>query len=111
MGKTQILPAAMRYQTELANNIASLVSIGYEPDRSSFEEASTTVKELQSAIAALAEDLSHDHPHDPFEEAKHAAEDHLPAMLAVRAAADDLEALVADDLWPLPTYQEMLFIL
>jgi glutamine synthetase len=34
----------------------------------------------------------------------------LPAMLAVREAADALEALVADDLWPLPTYQEMLFI-
>jgi len=29
----------------------------------------------------------------------------------VREAADELEALVADDLWPLPTYQEMLYIL
>ena len=35
----------------------------------------------------------------------------LPAMADVRAAADALEELVADDLWPLPTYQEMLFIL
>jgi glutamine synthetase len=32
-------------------------------------------------------------------------------MLAVRAASDKLEGLVADDLWPLATYQEMLFIL
>jgi glutamine synthetase len=32
-------------------------------------------------------------------------------MAAVRGAADSLETLVADDLWPLPTYQEMLFIL
>jgi glutamine synthetase len=32
-------------------------------------------------------------------------------MAAVRTAADSLETLVADDLWPLPTYQEMLFIL
>jgi glutamine synthetase len=32
-------------------------------------------------------------------------------MAAVRTAADTLETLVADDLWPLPTYQEMLFIL
>ena len=30
---------------------------------------------------------------------------------AVREAADELEGLVADDLWPLPTYQEMLYIL
>jgi glutamine synthetase len=31
-------------------------------------------------------------------------------MLAVREAADALEGVVADDLWNLPTYQEMLFI-
>jgi glutamine synthetase len=32
-------------------------------------------------------------------------------MAAVRSAADALEEIVADDLWPLPTYQEMLFVL
>jgi glutamine synthetase len=31
-------------------------------------------------------------------------------MAAVREAADELEALLPDSLWPLPTYQEMLFI-
>jgi glutamine synthetase len=31
-------------------------------------------------------------------------------MAAVREVADKLETLVADDLWPIPTYQEMLFI-
>jgi glutamine synthetase len=31
-------------------------------------------------------------------------------MLRVRAAADQLEEIVADDLWPLPSYQEMLFL-
>jgi glutamine synthetase len=35
----------------------------------------------------------------------------LPAMTAVRSVADTLETLIADDLWPLATYQEMLFIL
>jgi glutamine synthetase len=44
------------------------------------------------------------------EEAVHACESVLPAMSAVREIADALEAVVADDLWPLPTYQEMLFI-
>jgi len=34
----------------------------------------------------------------------------LPAMARVRAYADALEMVVADDLWPLPSYQEMLFI-
>ena len=44
-------------------------------------------------------------------EAEHAGHELLPAMAAVRAAADTLEGMVADDLWPLPTYQEMLYIL
>ncbi len=108
---TVILPAALRYQTELATNAAALTSIGYEFDKSTLDSVSTSIKELQAAIAVLAEDLSHGHPEDPLEEAQHAAADHLPAMLAVRAAADALEAVVADDLWPLPTYQEMLYIL
>ncbi len=41
----------------------------------------------------------------------HARDALLPAMDAVRAAADTLEGVVADDLWPLRTYQEMLYIL
>ena len=47
----------------------------------------------------------------PLAEAAHARDALLPAMDAVRAAADTLEGIVADDLWPLPTYQEMLYIL
>ena len=34
----------------------------------------------------------------------------LPAMDAVRQGGDALERVVADDLWPLPKYSEMLFI-
>ena len=34
----------------------------------------------------------------------------VPAMGAVRAIADTLEKVVADDLWPMPKYSEMLFI-
>ena len=34
----------------------------------------------------------------------------IPSMKALRGLVDELEGLVADDLWPLPTYQEMLFI-
>ena len=47
---------------------------------------------------------------DSLAHAKHARDAVIPAMAAVRAAGDKLEGLVADDLWPLPTYQEMLFI-
>ena len=47
---------------------------------------------------------------DSLDHAKYSRDVIIPAMNAVRAAGDQLETLVADDLWPLPTYQEMLFI-
>jgi glutamine synthetase len=34
----------------------------------------------------------------------------VPAMTAVRQVADRLERIVPDDLWPLPTYRDMLFV-
>ncbi len=61
-------------------------------------------------MAALKEALGAHGGDTAKEEAEHAAS-LLPLMDAVRAAADTLESLVADDLWPLPTYQEMLYIL
>ncbi|HEY3255247.1 MAG TPA: hypothetical protein VGJ91_14910, partial [Polyangiaceae bacterium] len=45
-----------------------------------------------------------------LEEAKYFRDAILPAQLKVREVADTLEGLMASDLWPLPTYQEMLFI-
>ena len=63
------------------------------------------------ALAELKSALSDHSAETALAEAKHAQEALLPAMAAVRAAADTLESVVADDLWPLPTYQEMLYIL
>ena len=60
--------------------------------------------ELSTAVAGA-------HHTEGLEEATYLRDKVLPAMLAVREAADTLEGLVADDLWSLPTYQEMLYIL
>ena len=45
-----------------------------------------------------------------MELAKHARDRQLTAMAGVRDAADALEKVVADDLWPLPKYSEILFV-
>jgi glutamine synthetase len=110
MANTVILPAALRYQTELATNISSLQSIGAEVDRSTLDEVSASIKDLRIGIAKLRAELAHEGS-TAMEEAEHAGHNLLPAMSTVRTAADELETFVADDLWPLPTYQEMLFIL
>ena len=115
MATTVILPSAIRYQTELATNAAALKAIDYPFDATSLDEVCESVVMLQQALQALRAALqADDHPeggHSTFAEAKRAGEVLLPATKAVRQAADRLEDVVADNLWPLPTYQEMLFIL
>jgi glutamine synthetase len=111
IGTTTVLPAAIRYQTELASNVAALRSAGVEADVSTLQAVSGPIGELRAGLAALAGAIRHEHDEDPLVTATSIRDTVLPAMLAVRDAADTLEGLVADDLWPLPTYQEMLYIL
>jgi glutamine synthetase len=111
IGTTTVLPAAVRHQTEIAVNLGALTAAGVEVDPAVLDEVSAPLTELRSALAALRSALAEDAGSTALEEARHAQDALLPAMADVRAAADVLEGLVADDLWPLPTYQEMLFVL
>ena len=63
----------------------------------------------RDAIVALEKALSH-HDADPFAHAKDIKEHVVPAMDELRVCVDELETEVAEDLWPLPTYREMLSI-
>jgi glutamine synthetase len=111
IGTTIILPAAIRYQTELAQNVAALKTAGIEPSTTALEAVSAPLADLEAALATLKAALSDHSAETALDEAKDAQETLLPAMEEVRTAADTLESVVADDLWPLPTYQEMLYIL
>jgi len=109
MGRTMIYPAAIRYQNELAANCASLAAAGYECDSITLDMLSSCIVELRESLDNLAELLNHESG-DLGAESRYVCDEILPAMSAVREHADALETMVADDLWPLPTYQEMLFI-
>jgi glutamine synthetase len=111
MGSTMILPAAMRYQTEVAQNVAALAAAGFPADTDALKQVSVPLTDLRAALSSLADALAQHAGESAYDEAKHARDSLLPAMAAVRAAADTLESVVADDLWPLPTYQEMLYVL
>ena len=100
MARTMILPAAVRYLAEV--KAAGLVPLA--------TELKTATDALIKNLKAL-EKVNASHP--SVEGLKHAIymrDKVIPAMDATRAAADLLEKLVADDLWPLPKYSEMLFI-
>lgn len=111
MGTTLVLPAAVRHQTEVAQNVSALKAAGVEADIEPLVAVSEPIAALRTALATLKDALTTGGGESALEEATHARDELLPAMAAVRAAADKLEGIVADDLWPLPTYQEMLYIL
>lgn len=110
MGKTQIFPAAVRYQNELAQTCANLKAIGKDSVSITLDDVTAKLRGLQTALVKLEEVLAKEDFSDILEEAKYLCYTLLPAMGDVREFVDALEDVVADDLWPLPSYQEMLFI-
>ncbi len=110
MARTLIFPAAIRYQNELASTCANLKLVGYSFDTDTLDRVTDMVKGLQESLGGLEKAMSHHDADGLQSEAAHFCDEVLPAMAEVRKWADDLEGWVADDLWPLPTYQEMLFI-
>jgi glutamine synthetase len=100
IARTMILPAAVRHLAELkAAGVDALVT-----------ETENLVDELVEAIGELEELNAHEGSLESLEHARFMRDRIIPAMDRTRAVADTLERIVADDLWPLPKYQEMLFI-
>ncbi|HEY5315877.1 MAG TPA: glutamine synthetase III [Pirellulales bacterium] len=110
LAKTLILPAAYRYQGELAAIAANLKAIGKNAHLGTLETLTTLVGQLEGTVTKLESAVEHKGAKDLSAEARHFRDDVIPAMLAVRQVADKLEEVVADNLWPLPRYREMLFI-
>jgi glutamine synthetase len=109
MVNTKYLPAAIRYQTDLANNAAALKAAGVKAEIRLLEQITVMINELQGEVTKLVEIRSH-HVEGLQAEAEHFCKDVLPQLLAIRKIVDALEGIVADDYWPVPTYEEILFI-
>ncbi|MEX2215470.1 MAG: glutamine synthetase III [Phycisphaeraceae bacterium] len=110
IARTMILPAAYRYQGELASTAAAIKAVGIAGDASTLQMITELVGKLEKATTALEHAINHNAKGSVLDHATHFRDAVLPAMLDVRSVSDTLEQLVADDLWPLPTYREMLFI-
>jgi glutamine synthetase len=111
MGKTMILPAALRYQAQVAEAVNATKSAGVDnvAQVDLLKTLTATITDLQKSLSHLDHELGHSGG-DVYAHAKHMRDKVLPAMTEVRKYADKLEVMVADDLWPIPTYREMLFI-
>ena len=103
IGRTLLLPAALKFAADLTP-VADSKSGGKLR-----KDVLGLADELASALDAL-DKARDDEKADTHANAAHACNKVLPAMLKVRAAADSLEEIVADEYWPLPSYQELLFL-
>ena len=110
MAKTSIYPAAVSYLASLASTADDLKDMGIDFDKATAETIASEANALMSAVAKLSAALDKEDFTSTDEHMQFLANDVRDLMDEVRAHADTLEGEVADDMWPLPKYREMLFI-
>ncbi len=111
MANRYILPAAHRYIAQLGQSVAALKAAAGagKQTRKSFDELTALTDQFKLAADKLQDLLEHEGG-DADKHAKYFRDKVVPAMTALREAGDRLECIVPHDLWPLPTYREMLFV-
>ncbi|HEX8671544.1 MAG TPA: glutamine synthetase III [Longimicrobium sp.] len=109
---TMVLPAAFRYMNDLlaAAERAADIKLDARGLHSTLRELNGLIDELRDALDTLRTHNAELGGDDVHSKAYHMRDNIVPAMLAVRSAVDRLEKVVPDDMWPLPTYRDMLFV-
>ena len=110
----QIIPAVIRYTTVLAESITAVKAVSAAHDvsvqTSLLEKTSALLAETKTAMDKLsgliAESESHEEGRD---RAVFFRESVVPAMQALRKPVDELEMIVDKDMWPMPSYGDLIF--
>jgi len=112
MAHTMILPAALKYQADVAMAVNASKAAGVESktQRDLLADLVATIEAFQKALSALDAHVTAGPHGDVLAHAKFQRDKVLTSMTALRSLGDKLELMVADNYWPLPTYREMLFI-
>jgi glutamine synthetase len=111
MARGQILPAALKHQRRVAEAVTATKAAGLEPG-----ETATALREFVRLVdqfrqrTAEVERLAGHHEDDPARHAEQISLQLKPAMAALRETGDAIESQVAADVWPLPTYRDLLFL-
>lgn len=113
--QSMVLPAALRYQTELAQNIAALQAIGMDNavagQKETLKSMIKSIETINEGLEKLDKQLHKAHEAgDVREEAEILCNKVKPQMDNIRKGADELEAIVDDQYWPLVKYRELLFV-
>jgi glutamine synthetase len=111
MANRYILPAAIEYQKQIALSVAALRAVGATGAQT--EKLLATYAALVDRLKGEADTLAGLLEHEGSGAEAHAAymrDTVVPAMAALREVGDAVEVLTPHELWPLPTYREMLFV-
>jgi glutamine synthetase len=111
MANRYILPAALQYQKQVAESVAAVKAAGAatREGKRLLDRVTGLVDDLRTQTEKLAKALDH-HAAGAEKHARHMRDAVVPAMQALRETGDQIELLVPHEVWPLPTYREMLFI-
>jgi glutamine synthetase len=112
MANRYILPGALNYQTQIAQNVAAMKAAGASAFAGSklLDSFSALVDEFKARTDDLTAALEHQANDGVESHARYFRDMVVPKMAALRETGDKIELLVPSDDWPLPTYREMLFI-
>jgi glutamine synthetase len=112
MANRYVLPAALEYQTKVAQSVAAVKQAGGKSveGKKLLDKVTKLTDRLKAGTDKLEKILAHEGSGSAEKHAKHYRDSVIPAMAAVREAGDELESIVPHAMWPLATYREMLFI-
>ena len=112
MANRYILPAAIRYQTQVAQSVAAVKSAGgvSKAGKRTLDDLTKGLDDFRAKNEALEHALEHSASGSVEQHARYFRDQVIPKMAALREAGDKLELVIPSDMWPLPTYREMLFI-
>ena len=109
LARTVIYPAVSAYLGELAGSMQEQEAIGLSPSKAVAQQIAALNQQLLDRAGSLEAAMAAA-PHGAEAHMRHCADQLMVRMGELREAVDGLEALVDDAAWPLPTYQEMLFV-
>ncbi|MBF0193366.1 MAG: glutamine synthetase III [Magnetococcales bacterium] len=107
---TKIYPAAIQHISGITSTSSSLKEYGVDLENSGVKTAVTEANAMMAAVKELSAAVAKDDFASIEEHMNYCAQTICNMMLNVRTHADTLEGIIADELWPLPKYHEMLFI-
>jgi glutamine synthetase len=112
MFRTQILPAALKHQKMVADSITSVS--GYSKPKAQIallQEITSTIEEAMKKVDHLAQLRQQAIGLHGYAQGKLYCDKVAPACDETRKAVDCLETLIDDELWPIPKYRELLFLI